>query len=69
MLAIAVSLLFALAACAAIAVIASSLLSGSRRTRAILAELAEIERGRRVIRMRPVRLQPRPVLTPLLAAA
>jgi hypothetical protein len=69
MLAIAVSLLFALTACAALAVIVSSFRSGSRRVRAILAELAEIERGQRVIRMRPARLQSPVALVPLLAAA
>ena len=67
MLAIAISLLFALTAFAALAVIASSLISGSHRVRAILAELAAIERSQRVIRMRPVRLQLPAV--PLLAAA
>ena len=69
MLAIAVSLLFGFAALAALAVIVSSLMSGSRRVRAILAELAEIERQARVTRPRPVRLQPRVALLPMLAAA
>jgi hypothetical protein len=69
MLAIAISLLFGLAAFAALAVIASSLTSGARRTRAILAELAEIERKARVTRPRPVRFQPRAVLQPAFAAA
>jgi hypothetical protein len=74
MLAIAISLLFGLATIAALAVISSSLVSGSRRVRAILAELAEIERAQierkpRVTRPRPVRLQPRTVLVPALAAA
>jgi hypothetical protein len=68
MLTIAVSLMFVLAACAAVAVIASSLLSGSRRVRAILAELAEIERSQRVILIRPARFQPQAAF-PLLAAA
>ena len=68
MLAIAVSVLFTLAAFAALAVIHASLVAGARRTRAILAELAEIERGQRVIRVRPARLRPRAAF-PLLAAA
>ena len=69
MLAIAVSLLFALAAFAALAVIWSSLVAGSRRTRAILAELAAIERKARVTPPRPVRLQPRAAPMPALVAA
>ena len=68
MLAIAVSLLFGLAAFAALAVISSSLATGLRRTRAILAELAEIERKARVTR---ARAYPRAqaVFQPALAAA
>ena len=69
MLAIAVSLLFGLAAFAALSVISSSLVAGSRRTRAILAELAEIERQARVTRPRAARPAPRVVLLPALAAA
>jgi hypothetical protein len=44
MLAIAISLLFGLAAFAALAVLGASLSRCARRARAILAELAEIER-------------------------
>lgn len=69
MLAIAVSLLFAFAAFFALTVIHASLAAGSRRVRAILAELAQIERSARVIRARPVLPMPRPALQPLLAAA
>lgn len=69
MLAIAVSLLFALAAFAALAVTHAALLTGTRRVRAILAELAEIERSQRVIQRLPSRSRPQPVLLPLLAAA
>ncbi len=69
MLAIAVSLLFGLAAFTALAVIASSLISGSRRIRAILAELSEIERKALVTRPRSVRPQPGIVFVPALAAA
>ena len=69
MLAIAVSLLFGLAAFAALSVISSSLVAGSRRTRAILAELAEIERKARVTRPRAARPGPRVVLLPAHAAA
>lgn len=53
MLAIAISLLFGLAAFAALAVIRSSAIVGSHRARAILAELAEIDRRARVSRPRP----------------
>lgn len=69
MLTIAVSLLFGLTTFVALAVIASSLVSGSRRVRTILAELAEIERKARVTRPRPVRSQPQGALIPVLAAA
>ena len=69
MLAIAVSLLFGLAAFAALAVIAFSLMSGSRRVRAIVAELAQIERRAPVTRPWAARLQPRPALLPAFAAA
>jgi hypothetical protein len=65
MLAIAISLLFGLAAFAALAVIAAALLAGFRRTRSILAELAEIERRARVTRLRPSPT----VLRPAFAAA
>ena len=68
MLAIAVSLLFGLAAFAALAVIASSLSSGSRRVRAILAELAAIERKAPVTRPRAYP-RPQAVFQPALAAA
>ena len=69
MLAIAVSLLFALAAFLALAVIHASLTAGAMRVREILAELAQIERSARVTRARPVLAMPRPALQPLLAAA
>ena len=62
MLAITVSLLFALAAAAAIAVLRSSVLIGSARARLILAELAEIDREARATRPVPALLQPRPAL-------
>ena len=65
MLAIAISLLFALAAFIALAVLHASLVTGSRRVRAILAELAEIERSARVTRTRSAQ----PALQPLFAAA
>ena len=66
MLAIAVSLLFALAALAAIVVIHASIVTGARRWRAILTELAEIERRADVRRA-----EPRPAfgLRPAFAAA
>ena len=67
MLAIAISLLFALAAFASIAVIATSLVAGARRARAILAELAEIDRPAPVIRL--VSTRPAAGFRPLLAAA
>ena len=69
MLAIAISLLFGLAAFAALAAFASALFSGARRTRSIMAELAEIERRARVSRPRPALSRPRAVLLPALAAA
>jgi hypothetical protein len=73
MLAIAVSLLFGLAAFAALAAIASSLMTASQRFHAILAELGEIERRdgvRRARVSRPrVRSQTGAVLRPALAAA
>ncbi|HEU4652261.1 MAG TPA: hypothetical protein VFS49_12680 [Croceibacterium sp.] len=62
MLAITVSLLFALAAAAALAVLRSSLLVGCARARLILAELAEIDRQARASRPAPALLQPRPAL-------
>ena len=70
MLAIAVTLLFALAAFATILVIASSLASGSRRVRMILAELAEFEvAAERATRPSPTRFRPQAALQPMLAAA
>ena len=69
MLAIAVSLLFGLAAFAALVVIACSLTSGARRVWAIVAELAEMERQARVTRPLAARLQPRPAMCPAFAAA
>ena len=69
MLAITVSLLFGLAAFAALATLCSSLLAGSRRARAILAELAEIERRGRVTRFRPALPKQRAVPSPAFAAA
>ena len=68
MLAIAVSVLFALAAFAAFTVIHASWVTGSRRARAILAELAEIEREARVTRG-PARPRPWAIHRPALAAA
>lgn len=44
MLAIAISLLFGFAACAALIVVHASLVTGARRARQILAELAEMDR-------------------------
>ena len=58
MLAIAVSLLFALAAFAALATIGSALIDGSRRARAILAELGEIEHRACVTRGRAAQWEP-----------
>jgi hypothetical protein len=69
MLAIAISILFALAAFAALAVIRSSVIAGWRRARAILAVLAEIERRGRITRTRPARPRPQPAFLPALAAA
>ena len=69
MLAIAIALLFALAAFASIAVVASSVIAGARRARAILAELAEIDRPAPVIRLVPTRARPAAGFRPLLAAA
>ena len=62
MLAIAVSLLFGLAAFMALAVLFSSLAVGSRRVRAIAAELAEIDRTALVIRARSTHSGLRPSL-------
>ena len=67
MLAIAVSLLFALAAFLALVVLHASLAVGARRVRFILAELAEIDRRARVTRTRP--MIPQPEFRSLLAAA
>jgi len=67
MLALAVSLLFAVAAFAAVSVIRSALLVGSARARLVLAELGEIERRARVIRAPSG--HSRPALQPELAAA
>ena len=69
MLAIAIALLFTLAAFAAIAVIATSVIAGARRARAIRAELARIERPAPVIRLVPARSRPAAGFQPLLAAA
>ena len=74
MLALAVSLLFGFAAFVALAVIQSSVLVGARRTRAILAELGEIERRTRIARPRLTAAasaprRSRPALQPLFAAA
>ena len=69
MLAITISLLFGLAAFAAVAVLGASLIAGSRQIRVILAEVAEIERRRRVTRVRPALSMPRAVLQPTFAAA
>jgi hypothetical protein len=68
-MAIVISLLFGLAAFAALTAICSSLLSGSWRVRAILAELAGLERRAHVTRARAVLPTPRAVLRPALAAA
>jgi hypothetical protein len=69
MLAIAISLMFGLAAFTALAVIRSSVVAGSRRARAILAELAEIERRAGVTRG-PSALPRQPTArVPVLAAA
>jgi L-arabinose isomerase len=67
MLAIAVSLLFGLAACAALAVIRVSLLTGWARARLILAELAEFDRQPLVTRLPSARSHWAP--QPGLAAA
>ena len=67
MLALAISLLFGLAACAALAVIRASLLVGTARARLILAELAEIDR--RASASRPRRRSTVPAAEPRLAAA
>ncbi len=67
MLTIALSLLFGIVAFAAIAVLAVSLVSGARRARVIVAELATIERRAHVIRLGSGRS--RPALLPALAAA
>jgi hypothetical protein len=69
MLAIAVSLLFALAGFFALAVLHASLAAGALRVREIRAELARAERSAQVIRVRPVLAMPRPALQPMLAAA
>lgn len=75
MLAIAISLLFGFAACAALIVVHASLVTGARRARLILAELAALDRleAARPVRRerRPVRSTgySRPALQPLLAAA
>jgi hypothetical protein len=69
MLAIAISLLFGLAAFAALAVIRSSVTVGARRARTILAELAEIERRAGVSRSRPVPGWSPPAPMPVGAAA
>ena len=69
MLTIAISLLLALAAFAAIAVIHASLVAGARRARAILAELDAIERRARAS-TRPAASRPQWAgFPPALAAA
>ena len=68
MLAIAVSLLFALAALAAVAVTRASLISGTRRWRLILAELDALDRAARVTRPVSAGLRPSLALRPALAA-
>ena len=68
MLGMAISLLFAIAAVAALAVINQSLRVGSARARLILAELGELDR--RAPAIRPVvKMPPRPAFQPRLAAA
>jgi hypothetical protein len=67
MLAIAISLLFGLAACVALAVIRSSVITGSRRVQTILAELAEIDRREEFTRTRSA--LPAQRLMPVPAAA
>jgi len=69
MLAITVTLLFGFAAFAALGVLGSSLITGARRVRGILVELAEIERKARVTRARSGLPMPRVVLQTALAAA
>ena len=68
-MAIVISLLFGLAAFAALAAICSSLLSGSWRVRAILAELTGIERRTHVTRGRRALPRQRAELLTALAAA
>lgn len=75
MLAIAISLLFGFAAVATLAVIHTSVVTGARRARLILAELAAMDRAERA--PMPGRISPRPaplretawVLPPRYAAA
>jgi hypothetical protein len=68
MLALAISLLFVLAAFAALAVIRRSLLEGTARARLILAQLAEIDRCGPATRLLP-RVQPLPAFRPGFAVA
>jgi hypothetical protein len=76
MLAIAISLLFGFAACAALIVVHASLVAGARRARLILAELAEMDRVE-LPRIEMAEMPPRvrakgysrPLLQPALAAA
>jgi hypothetical protein len=69
MLAMAVSLLFGLAAFAAFAVIRSSLVVAVGRARLILGDLAEIERGERASRSLTSGSRSRLAFRPGLAAA
>ena len=67
MLIVAISLLFGLAAFAAIAVIRLSLTAGAGRARVILAELAEIDSG--ITQTRSAVHRPRLAFRPSFAAA
>lgn len=77
MLAIAISLLFGFAACAALIVVHASLVAGARRARHIFAELAEMDQAETIQVERvpaarvPVKAKgySRPSLQPALAAA
>jgi hypothetical protein len=68
MLGMAISLLFALAAVAAFAVIRQALLVGSARARLILAELADLD-GRAPVIRPAAGSRARPAFRPGLAAA
>ena len=69
MLAIAISCLFGLAACAALVVIHSSLVAGAGRAKQILVELAKIDRQPRVTRTAAAPHRLLPASLPALAAA